>query len=283
MPDRDVVMDNAANDQTRQVTILVPNYKTPEITKICLRLLRQHTDFNRAHVIVIDNDSQDASLDYLRTLPWIELIERQAAADDTPPLSHARALDLALERVRTPYVLSIHTDTFVRRNDWLDALLQPFAEDGKLAGVGSWKLETKTFMQKLGRKIEQIWKVGLYRLTGRRTFHAVRFDPSLHYLRSHCAMYRMDVIRELKTGFADGNTVAGSVMHRKMVAAGYRMLFLESENLGRYVDHVNHATMVLNPELGSSSSSIRTGKKRVMDRLRGIDADAILANDALDN
>lgn len=265
-----------------QVTILVPNYKTPEITKICLRLLRKFTDSSLARVIVIDNDSGDASLDYLRGIAWIELIERKAEADDSPALSHARALDLALARVTTPYVLSIHTDTFVRRADWLDVLLAPFAADAQVAGVGSWKLETKTPLQRFGRRVEQAWKTALFRLTGRRTFRAERFDDSLHYLRSHCAMYRTDVIRELNTGFADGNEVAGSVMHRKMVAAGYRMCFLESVDLGQYVDHVNHATMVLNPELGSSASNIRNGKKRVSDKLRGIDADALLADDSLD-
>ena len=85
-----------------------------------------------------------------------------------------------------------------------------------------------------------------YRLLGRKAYRAERFDDSLHYLRSHCAMYRTDVIRSLNTGFVDGNSVAGSVMHHKMVTAGYRMLFLESEHLGQYVAHVNHATMVLN-------------------------------------
>ncbi len=264
------------------VTILIPNYKTPEITRICLRLLRKYTDFGRVRVIAIDNDSGDASLDYLRSLKWIELIERRAASDDTPPRAHARALDLALERVTTPFVLSIHTDTFVRRADWLDVLLAPFAQDDKLAGVGSWKLETKSVWQRCGRAIERAWKMAFFRLTGRRTFRAERFDDSLHYLRSHCALYRTAVIRALKTGFSDENGVAGSTMHRKMVAAGYRMLFMESEQLGQVVDHLNHATMVLNPQLGSSASMVRQGRKRVRAMLRGIDAEAILADDSLD-
>lgn len=266
----------------KEITILVPNYRTPEITRICMRLLRKHTDLNRAHVIAIDNNSNDDSLSYLRSLKWIELIERQPLDDDTPPISHSRALDLALGRIETPYVLSIHTDTFVKRDDWLDILLAPFKEDEKVAGVGSWKLETKSPLALLGRNIEQAWKVGLYRLTGVRTFPPVRFDKSLHHLRSHCAMYRMDVIRQLGTGFSDGGFTAGSVMHHKMVESGYRMVFLESEQLGRYVDHLNHATMVLNPELGSKRASIREGQKRIKQKLRGIDAIGILADNSLD-
>lgn len=120
------------------------------------------------------------------------------------------------------------------------------------------------------------------KLSGRRTFRAERFDDSLHYLRSHCAMYRTDVIRALGTSFADGNGVAGSVMHRKMVAAGYRMEFIDSIKLGQYVDHLNHATMILNPELGSRTGNVRRGGKRLKDKLRGIDAEAILADASLD-
>ena len=81
---------------TLQVTILIPNYKTLELTKLCLRLIRKHTDLNLARVVVIDNDSQDESLEYLRTLKWITLIERKHIPGETPALSHSRALDLAL-------------------------------------------------------------------------------------------------------------------------------------------------------------------------------------------
>lgn len=264
------------------VTILIPNYKTPEITKICLRLIRQHTDFTRAEVIVIDNNSNDASLEYLKTLNWITLIERKAEAPETPPLSHSRALDLALTQVKTPYVLSIHTDTFVKRADWLDVLLTPFDKNPKLAGVGSWKLESKSRLQMLGYQFEQAWKKLLSDYFGYTGYRADRLDINARYLRSHCAMYRMDVIHQLHTCFSDGDDTAGRVMHKKMIEAGYDMLFLNSAELGHYVDHLNHATMVLNPEFGSSEQMRKEGSKRIKEKLRGIDAAEILANQHLD-
>lgn len=95
-------------------------------------------------------------------------------------------------------------------------------------------------------------------------------------------MYRMDVIKTLNTNFSDGEETAGKVMHQKMVAAGYQMLFLDSGELGRYVDHLNHATMVLNPEFGSSEQMRNEGNKRIKDKLRGIDARVILDNVNLD-
>ncbi len=264
------------------VTILIPNYKTPEITKICLRLLRKYTNFDLAEVIVIDNDSNDESLVYLKSLPWITLIQRKPEVDDTVPLSHSRALDLGLFHVKTPYVLSIHTDTFVKRSDWLQFLLKPFEEDSSIAGVGSWKLESKNWLRRFGIYFEQFWKKILHTYCGYQRYNPNRTDDSQHYLRSHCAIYRTDLIKKLKTNFSDGSLTAGKMMHQKMVSAGYKMLFLDSVHLGQYVDHLNHATLIFNPELGTSKKNVKEGSKRIKRKLRGIDADTILGSVDLD-
>src|SRR5580692_1614671 len=131
------------------VSILVPNYKTPELTKLCLRLLRKYTDPQLARIIVIDNDSQDESLAYLKQLGWIHLIERPRIPNEPPVMSHARALDLGMTQVDTPYVLSIHTDTLVKRPDWLNFLISEMLRNPTIAGVGSWKLEAKPLLKRL--------------------------------------------------------------------------------------------------------------------------------------
>ena len=266
----------------KQVTILVPNYRTPEITKICLRLLRKNTNFNLANVIVIDNDSQDESLSYLREIDWIELIERKSVPGESGVQAHSRALDQALEKVTTPYVLSIHTDTFVKRDDWLEILIAQF-DNPNVAGVGSWKLESKNALRRIGIKIEQFWKYLLHKFFGYQRYNPNRLDTKLHYLRSHCAMYRMDIIRALRTGFADGDETAGKVMHYKLREAGYEMKFLSSSFLGKYVDHINHATSILNPQLRRAGKTSPKEYKRIKKQLRGIDATSILKNSSLDH
>ncbi len=268
--------------QKKQVTILIPNHKTPEITKICMRLIRQHTDLNQVEVIVIDNNSGDASVEYLRTLSWITLIERKGAAQESGPLSHSRALDLALEQVKTPFVLSIHTDTFVKHSDWINILLAPFKNNPNIAGVGSWKLESKNELQMLGYRFEQMWKYCLSKLFSYQGYNSERLDVKARYLRSHCAMYNTEIIRGLNTCFSDEQTTAGKAIHRKMIEAGYEMLFLPTAKLGKYVDHLNHATMVLNPEFGSKKKVYRKGNKRIKKGLRGVNAVEILSNDSLD-
>ncbi|TAK75631.1 MAG: glycosyltransferase [Gammaproteobacteria bacterium] len=245
------------------VTILVPHYKTLELTKLCLRLLRKHTNLALAKIIVIDNDSQDDSLAYLRTLSWIELIERRAIPGESPVQSHAHALDMALDRVTTPYVLSIHTDTLVKHPAWLTFLIDQIEKRPTIAGVGSWKLESKSWLRRLLKYFEHSFQRFYYFLIGKTNHGLAGIGKNYYYLRSHCAMYRTDLLKQLNLHFGDGDKVAGKEMHKRLVEAGYEMLFLPSDVLIRYLEHINHATVVLNPHLSSRQKSVDKGLKRI--------------------
>jgi len=252
-----------------EITILIPNYKTPELTKLCLRLFNKFTPPGRAEFLVIDNDSGDESLAYLKTLPWIELVERTVAPDESGPAMHANALDLGLAKVRTPFVLVAHTDTLPLRPDWLDYLLSEIRRSDRIAGVGSWKLEHISFWKKTGKLAEAFFQS----LTGRR-------KKEERYLRSHCALYRTDLLRQHTRGFNDGDT-AGRSIHRLLTEQGFEMRFLSSEALGKYIMHLNHATGILHPPEGSRRCARPEAKRRLgatMDSefFRGVLADSSL-------
>lgn len=265
-----------------EVTILLPNYKTPEITKICLRLLRKHTDTSRIHVIAIDNDSGDESLEYLRSLSWIELIERPKRDDETPSLSHSHALDEAMERVTTPYVLSMHTDTFVRRDDWLDFLIDKIKSDKNLAGVGSWKLEVKPWVKRLLKRIEYKWQSFYFPLVGKGYGKLEGKGDNFLYLRSHCALYRTDLIRKYDLKFSQGNDTAGKIMHKMLVEHGHDMLFIPSEELIHYMVHLNHATMFLNKEFNIRQYNRNKGISRMRKIFNKLKTQELLQDDHLD-
>lgn len=263
------------------VTILIPNYKTLELTKLCLRLLRKYTDLNKSKVIVIDNDSQDDSLVYLRTVSWIELIERKSIPGESPVQSHARALDMALERVTTPYVLSIHTDTLMKHSQWLEFLISQIEENPKIAGVGSWKLDTKPFWRRMLKMLERYVQLTYFRLMGKTQHGLDGVGKNYYYLRSHCAMYRMDLLKKLNLHFSDGDRVAGKEMHKRLVDAGYEMIFLPSEVLIKYLDHINHATTVLNPYLSRQKKQDK-GLRRIEKSLARMNAKEVLQDASLD-
>jgi hypothetical protein len=262
-----------------KVSILIPNYKTLDLTKLCLRLIRKYTPAHLAKIIVIDNDSQDESVEYLRTLSWIQLIERPRIPDESPVLSHARALDLGLAQVDTPYVLSIHTDSLVKHPEWLSFLISQIEKNSSIAGVGSWKLESKPWYKRFFKKCERV----IQWLYHKSTNKPVRGEEDYHYLRSHCALYRTDLLRQHQLHFADSEQVAGKGMHKKLLQLGYQMIFLTSEVLGQYLDHINHATTLLNPEFKDTIRRNRDKElKKLEKRLQQIGSDEILAAEWLD-
>lgn len=264
------------------VTILIPHYNTLELTKLCLRLLRKFTDPQMIEIIVIDNASQDGSLDYLRQLSWIELIERSNTPGESPILAHSRALDLALERVKTPYILSIHTDTLVKRHDWLIYLLTEMQKSPTIAGVGSWKLECKPLWRRTAKEVERIAQMAFYRIIGKTTHGLEGVGENFYYLRSHCALYRTDLLIKYCLRFSDGDGLAGKALHQVLVNLGYKMVFLPPSSLIKYLEHINHATTVLNPHLSTRQKSVDKGLQRIEQSLARLNAYDILTDVSLD-
>ena len=258
---------------SQPVSIILPNYKTPDLVRLCLRSLRKYTPHDAIRIFVVDNASGDESLDYLRSLPWIRLIERTPTDIQgmEPALMHTTAMDLALREVDTPFVLSFHTDTIVYSPDWLDFLLGRISRADNIAGVGSWKLEYIPPAKRFGKKLEVV-ENRVKQLLGLK-------KPEVRFLRSHCALYRTDLLRKYTNGFTEGKS-AGKAIHKHLTDAGFIMEFIPPEILIKYMDHLNHATMILNPSISdrkTSAPEVREALDAKMARFRDI-----LADDSLD-
>lgn len=271
------------NNKTALVTILLPHYRTLELAKLCLRSLKKHTEVNKIKVIVIDNHSGDESLAYLRTLKWITLLEREAIAGESPSESHVRALELGMAQVDTPYVLSLHTDTVVTSNGWLDFLLDKFEAGENIAGVGSWKLEYKPLIKRWLKAIERFWQLNIwYRISGQGAGNVVGVGKNIYFLRSHCALYKTDLVRQYTDGFGDSGECAGKGMHRKLADKGFELLFIPSHELIKYMQHLNHATMILNPKIAGKKTGKSKARQRIMQELHAIGYNQILNDNSLD-
>ena len=266
------------------VTILIPHYKTLELTKLCLRSLKLFTDLGKVRVIVIDNHSDDDSTEYLKTLNWITLIIRTPTEAETPSIAHARALDVGLAQTRTPYILSIHTDTIVTSPQWLDFLLARIEADPGIAGVGSWKLEHKPPVKRLAKTIERWWQQKIwYPLLGKGEGSLEGVGRNYYYLRSHCALYKTELVRKYTNGFNDSGETAGKLLHTRLLESGYQMVFIPSEELSPHVKHLNHATMILNPEIAGKKTGSRKERQRIMRELKSLKYEAILGDESLDS
>lgn len=262
------------------LTVLIVHYRTPELIKICLRLLNLHTDLALLEIIVVDNHSDEGSAAYLRGLSFIKLIERQSVPGETAAEAQSRALDLALAEVTTPLVMIMHSDTLVMSDGWFDALTAPFERDRKLAGLGGWKLKPSPPLKRLGQSVEDVfrtWVTAPFR--GRKWGERPVRHKDHYYLRSHCAVFRTDLLRQCTTGFT-GHAPVGQSVSRELVAAGYKLRFLPTKEMNQYICHLNHATRILQQD---PSGGIRpTHLRRLRRAMARLHCQQILSDDRLD-
>ena len=278
-----------------KATICIANYKTLDFTRLCLRSIRKFTSYPY-EVIVVDNDSQDESLAYLKSLGWIRLIERRpGAAEPGGGFAHAAALDLGLNNSNTEFFISMHSDTFVKKAGWLTDLISYFGsnENNKqratsheprvtsIACVGSGKIEPTPK-----------WRILLKKATDLRTLARKLLrepDPIgkfRYYNRTICCLYRTDILRRENLSFLmdrDKGLTGGKKLYFELVDRGYRTVELPPAIMGQYIIHLAHATQVVNPE--EFTLRKRTIKKcnRLVDKILSLDtAQSIITDDSLD-
>jgi GT2 family glycosyltransferase len=233
------------------VSICIPHWQVQELVTLCLRAIRKYSATVPYEVLVVDNGSQDASLDYLRSLPWIRLIERGQAIPENWVTAFQTALDVGLAHSRGRYFVIMHTDTIVKRPQWLERLMAPLQADPQCAASGAWKLEMRSPLEEFTRAVTDTKKVKLWL---RRTLLG---DAGARQLtrevcpRDYCAMYCAEPIRWLNLRFEcdrrfPGYT-AGEQMFYQLKENGYRAEVIPTAEMMQYLVHLGHATAGLRP------------------------------------
>lgn len=260
------------------VSIIVPHYQTCELAKLCLRSIRRFTSGVDYEVIVIDNASKDyASLEYLRSVDWIRLIERTG---DVPANAnaHRSAVEMGFKLARAPFILTIHTDTIPIRNDWLSFHLNPMLADERIAAIGTDKLVLRSRIQDWLRVIENA-------ATWWKRFRPVRTQNKIPYIRSHCALYRRSIVDLHDLHYDDGTfSTAGQGLNQRLLELGYKCPLLDPRDVVNRVVHLNHATELLLPELRAKAKRLHAwrGHYRLARFFQRPDIQAILEDTSMD-
>jgi hypothetical protein len=256
-----------------KTTICVVNYKTEELTKLCLRSIRKFTKAPYK-VVVVDNDSGDASLDYLRTLKWITLIERPGEMKGSGSWAHGTGLDKGLEICDTEFFMAMHSDTFVRREGWLGELLSRMSPE--TACVGGGKLDLKPKWQVLLKRFTDVKKLK------RKLTEKKRLD---FYIRTICALYRTKILHDENLTFAmnveDGVT-CGKQLYYELVDRKFPTEVVSEWKMAELLHHLAHATMVLNPEFTVRERTERKFKKKIERVMASPEIQSVLNDDSLD-
>lgn len=228
-----------------KATICIPNYKTLDFTRLCLRSIRKFTKYP-CEVIVIDNDSGDESLDYLKSLSWIRLIEQHGGDELTGSYAEGSALDIGLKNCNTEFFVVMHSDTFVNKENWLTELIGHFGDDESVSCVGSGKIELTPRWRLLLKKATDLKALQRKVLGDKQTKHRFRYHN-----RTICCIYRTDILRRLQLSFLmdrDQGLTAGQKLYFELVDNGYKTIELSPSIMRKYVIHLAHATQVVNPQ-----------------------------------
>lgn len=117
--------------ETVDVSIIIPIFNQIEFTRQCLLSIHDSTPSSRFEIIIIDNGSNDESLDFLK-----ERVEGISIIENKENLGFVEACIQGTEAARGGYLLFLNNDTQVT-SGWLEALLEPFNSDPETGIVGA--------------------------------------------------------------------------------------------------------------------------------------------------
>jgi hypothetical protein len=238
------------NIVTPTFAIAMVNYKTPELTKIALSLLKQHIDDQRVaqnvQVWVVDNDSQDASTDYLRSLDWIHLIERKSVGKEQGFAAHGHALDLVLDKISCQYLFLMHTDTFIYQPDIFALLLSHMQTDPKNVAVGCLEQLNRGYLRSSWRLVSRFCKYHYRRSMLGLGFKAREPKPyKEQYIKSFFALWDAQWMKQNRLTFMLQNRIPGYALQDIAIETGRKIKCISPMKIFKYLDHAEAGTVGL--------------------------------------
>lgn len=211
--------------------------------KPCLRSIRKHSNAYDLEIIVIDNGSKDGSLDYLKSLSWIRLVERPEEGPENWPNNVFTSWDRGLEDATGDYYVSMHSDVFVKADDWLDPFLATICATSNAVASGSGKLKVEHPLYTLQKKIIGGTAQRVKKLMGK---NPKIDDDNGRYPRDYCAMYDTGFLKSHKIRFAKQDNISGGhqVATQIWEHGGETPIFSVRE-MDRVLAHIAHGTTTL--------------------------------------
>jgi glycosyltransferase involved in cell wall biosynthesis len=247
------------------VTIVIPNWNTGPLLRLCLASLARFTQTPHT-IIVVDNGSDDASrrtAEGAAANGLIKLIKRDDTKNEGAN-AHSGALDAGLAATTTPLMLALDSDAWARRDGWLGEFVNALGEHASHAGATKFP----------GGRLKSLFA----------RFRRGPKPPEASYIRPCHALYRVALLREHALSFAPHQLpsgrwrTTGEHLHARLGELGHEPATMPHTLVAALVGHLYHATIVLNasrfPTL-RERARVR-GERRIRRWLESSEAAAIL-------
>ncbi|MBW2647207.1 MAG: glycosyltransferase family 2 protein [Deltaproteobacteria bacterium] len=223
-----------------KISICIPHWQVQSMMTACLRSIRKNSRRYDLQVIVVDNGSKDESIEYLRGLKWIKLIERPEEVHTNWPKNVFTAWDRGIEEADGEYYMIMHSDVLAKQGDWLDPFLREMNLDHRAGGVGAWKLNLESPVYAWQKRVTGVAINAVKNLFGAKKRIVWKEG---HYPRDYCAMYRRKFI--VDHGLLFSRTMefgGGYAMAKQLWDKGYTTRMVPISEMYKKVVHVAHGT-----------------------------------------
>ncbi|OXB05322.1 hypothetical protein B0A81_15340 [Flavobacterium plurextorum] len=113
-----------------QVSIIIVNYNTLEITNNCIKSIKEHTQHVEYEIVLVDNGSSDGSVNFFSDVENIVFIKSPIN------LGFGRANNLGFEKAQGEFLFLLNSDTLLKENS-IKKMLDFFVKKEKQLNIGS--------------------------------------------------------------------------------------------------------------------------------------------------
>ena len=225
-----------------KVSIIIPVYNNVLLTKNCLYSIFEVTQESDFEVIVVDNNSQDGTAEFLLN----EVGPRIKVIHNNENLGFAKACNQGALQASGDYLLFLNNDTVVTTEDWLAKMLEPFSKDKLIGIVGCKLLYPDNSIQHAGvgflDKNGEYEPVHVYRGDSRYSKN-VMFSQEIQAVTGACLLIERNLFSDVEMmdeGYING--LEDIDLCLKVKIKGYKVFYesaaevyhLESQSAGRF-------------------------------------------------
>jgi glycosyltransferase involved in cell wall biosynthesis len=143
---------------------------TADLLKVAIQTLR--TKYPQLSLLVVDNGSEDGSINYLLDLQKNDFKNTKVIFNKTN-FHHGPAMDQAIRYVSSPYILFLDSDTETFQQGWIELMIELIEKD-----INNYVVGKKVYMDKRG-------------------FDMLNSEMGIPYIRPICMLVRRELYLKL--------------------------------------------------------------------------------------
>lgn len=127
------LLEKEYKKKNNKVSVIIVTYNNLDLTKRCLYSVEKYSNYENLEVIIVDNNSQDGTKEYLKEYAKNKKNVKVILNEEN--LGFSAGNNIGIKNATGDYIVLLNNDTFVTPN-WIERLMAHFELDNKIGLVG---------------------------------------------------------------------------------------------------------------------------------------------------